>query len=159
MSLKITNYLVVDSNIDMRELKISKNCYEYTSEGSIFYPIKSVIPVIVKGKGCVGTAVIKQILIKEETTTVGFEFNTVDSVTAKVMYSMYMNNASMMNTSDGDIYNHDVSIPGAINAPVVNLADKLGQREGQKIMRDVYDTISGRRSSPRNSFNDDDDDY
>ena len=155
MSLKITNYLVLDNDINMRNLLVSKTYYEYTEEGNVFYPIKGVIPVIVKGKGCIGTALIKSIYIKEETTTIGFEFTPVNNTTAKVMYAMYMNNSSMMNVTDNDVYNHDVSIPGAINTPTVNLANTIGK---DNIMNDVFRTISGSgKSGKKKKFYDDDD--
>jgi Ni,Fe-hydrogenase III small subunit len=137
-------------------MRVSKTCYEYTDGGSILYPINNVIPVIVKGKGCIGTALVKYLIMKEETTTVGFEFNTaISDTTAKVMYAMYMNNSSMMNDND-DVYSHDVSIPGAVNAPKVNLANKLESGSTKrKIMDDIFGTINGKK----NSYYDDEDDF
>ena len=152
MSIKITNYLVLDSNTEISSLKVSRHTHGYTEQGTVLYPIKNVIPVIVRGKGCVGTALVKTVIMREETTTVEFEFTKVDPVTAKVLYNMYMNNSSMVNNSD-DVYSNDVSIPGAINAPKVNLADKLESNKRQ-IMDDIFGTVNGKK---RSRYDDDDD--
>ena len=161
MSFKIMNYLVLDSGVSMSSMRISKNHYRYTEEGMLLYPIKSVVPVIARGKGCIGTALIKSLNIDENTTSVQFEFVEVDKNTARVLYSLYMNNSTMQSGSDGyDPYNQDIVLPGAVSAPKVNLAEKIDSRNNDTL-RDIMRTVSGgerRKNREIGGFYDDYDD-
>lgn len=139
MNIKFCNYLVLGSNDNLRNMKVSRQSYQYTGEGMLLYPIKGVIPIIQRGYGCIGTAVIKSFTVNENTTTVEFEFTEVDKNAAKVLYSLYMNSSTMTAELDtSDPYNNDVVIPGAMGgAPKENLAER--KRNKNSIFSDFDD--------------------
>ncbi len=159
-NLKVTNYVVLENGTSLGSLRMSKRVYQYTDQGMVLYPIGSLIPVIAKGDGCIGMAVIKSLLMEEDTTTVRFQFVKIGTQAASVLYSMYQNNASMRGYSSDDPYtNSDIVIPGAVAPVEKNLADEMYSDKNVS-MNEIFNTIRGNRRTHNGSvggYPDDDD--
>lgn len=111
MKLEVRQFLVVD---DKRLL--SKGKFKYSGSTSIF-PINQDIPVIVKGKGCVGITRIDSLYIDESGTTVEYgDIARVDEATGKALYNLYrasVGTKAAANKSSNDMEDYeDQVIPG-----------------------------------------------
>ena len=109
MLFETKNFLVVD---DRRLL--SKRKYKYTS--GVLMPIGEDIPVIVKGKGCVGVTKVESVYIDETGTTVTFgSVAEIGDTEAKAYYNLYRSNVTVSKRSssnDMDDDYEDQHIPG-----------------------------------------------
>lgn len=85
---------------------------KFSMPGIIIYPIGVPIPVIVKGKGCGGNAVISNVSYDENSTTITFSLNSVSKDVGNAIYSLYRGQASTSGQSS-DSY-EDQFIPGAM---------------------------------------------
>lgn len=108
--MQIKNFIVVD---DLEKARRKGKC---AFNGEVYIPIGTSIPVIHKGRGCIGIGVVHQLIISSESTTVSFSLETNISDTSKrAYYDLYRNQNTM--SESGDMYdNSDVVIPGAIGS-------------------------------------------
>lgn len=126
--MEMSFFIVIDANVNLRSIRINSEEYEYTNTGTKIYPFNSPLPVIRKGSGCIGIAIVKNINLTGTSTTVTFTFTEVDQDSAKAYYSLYRNTTSMNTMSSDDAYENaeDAVIPGAmLNAQKMkNVGDK-----------------------------------
>ena len=106
--MQIKNFIVVD---DLDKARRKGKC---AFNGEVYIPIGTAIPVIHKGRGCIGIGVVHQLVISEGSTVVSFSLETEVSENNKcAYYDLYRNQNTMSNNND--MYdNSDVVIPGAI---------------------------------------------
>ena len=78
-----------------------------------------ILPVIIKGKGCLANARISAITITPSGTTVTFTLTEIAKATSEAAYNMYKNQVSAGNSSTGDKYEDakDSVIPGIYTGP------------------------------------------
>lgn len=135
--MQIKNFIVVD---DLEKAKRKGKC---AFNGEVYIPIGTAIPVIHKGRGCIGIGVVHQLLISEDSTVVTFSLETNVSETSKrAYYDLYRNQNTM--SESGDMYdNSDVVIPGAIGS--VNASSRPRPNWSN---RDYGDNSNRRNSSP-----------
>ena len=106
MKCSFNPFLVLD---DGGNFKKGGN-YDVRVSGYQILNIDTYVPVIVKGKGCVGLAEIKTLLFSKDTTSVRFNFYNISSeAEAKAYYNLYRNSVGgEMDYEDGQ----DAVIPG-----------------------------------------------
>lgn len=118
MNLEIENYLVLESNApSLSGLKEGKH-WKYSVSGPHIYPIDVSIPIIRKGEGCVGLAVIQSLMITSYRTDITFNVYSVDNAAGKAYYNLYRDNINTgMNKSDDEYADsEDVLIPGLMGS-------------------------------------------
>lgn len=85
---------------------------KFSIPGNVIFPIGVPVPVIVKGKGCGGNAIISSVYYDENSTTITFTLSEVSKETGNAIYSLYRGQASTSSQS-ADSY-EDQFIPGAM---------------------------------------------
>lgn len=112
--MKISNFILIDN--DSSTTFYASRKYQYTNTGSIIYPIGSIVPVIRKGKNCVGLAKVVSFMVTEDTTTVAFTMlGKISDQTKEAYYALYSQDASFGTRDADDIYEStDQFIPGAM---------------------------------------------
>lgn len=108
--MQIKNFIVVD---DLDKARRKGKC---AFNGEVYIPIETSIPVIHKGRGCIGVGVVHQLIITKGSTVVTFSLETDISETSKRAYYDLYRNQNTMNDSDDMYDNSDVVIPGAIGS-------------------------------------------
>lgn len=121
MNYVSSSFIVIPKNSSVNQFRNGRNTFEYSDNGMIIYPI-GVAPVIQKGVGCIGIATISSFTVKQDMTTVRFEYRQLgnsprDKSLAEAYYSLYRNNLNM-NTAQDDYSSEDVFIPGAMTSPI-----------------------------------------
>ena len=143
--MKFENYIVLDDTIKI--YKEDGDEYEYSYAGMVFMTPESTLPIIVKGKGCVGIGTIKSITLTSTRTTITFIKHNCDKAYSDAYYSLYKTNAHINASADGDIYsNTDIAIPG-MGAPVAMRDPKELLRNSSKRNRRDYDDNDDRSFS------------
>ena len=84
---------------------------KFSTPGIVIYPIGVPVPVIVKGKGCGGNAIITSVSYDANSTTITFTLNEVSKEVGNAIYSLYRGQAST--SGDSSSY-EDQFIPGAM---------------------------------------------
>lgn len=116
MQFTIETMLIVNTvhtNRDWCRTVVADNDTTLSVEGPRIYPIGEMIPVIVRGEGCVGMAQIKEFTVQESVTNVTFILHECDKTTAQVLYNQYRNKVSMSNYKDASFESaDDAIIPG-----------------------------------------------
>lgn len=87
---------------------------KFSMPGITIYPIGVPVPVIVKGKGCGGNAIINEVSYDENSTTITFTLSEVSKEVGSAIYSLYRGQASTSNQSSGSVSYEDQFIPGAM---------------------------------------------
>ena len=106
--MKVLQFLVVEENINN-----GRNVHAVT--GECYIPCESLVPVIRKGKGCVGVAVVKGLHITHESTQIEFELSREISKEKKTAYyDLYRNHVSVSGSSSDPYEDTDQIIPGAM---------------------------------------------
>lgn len=97
----------VESNI-----RHKKSSWEASVTGAKIYPIGTLMPFIVRGRGCFGYATVKEFTVSAETTTIKFNvvYITDTSITG-ALYNMYRNSVTASGSADYED-SEDVVIPG-----------------------------------------------
>ncbi len=165
-NFQLTQYILIDKNVRMKELKKSGGLLQYTNNGTKLYPLGIYLPVIRKGEGCIGLGIVRQVTMTETTTRISFEYISEISVAdAKAYYSLYRGQISMTQDSSADIYDNvdDMFIPGAVSSVNINASrpgNNLRVKKGDDVDRDTDDEVRSILSRQRdfNSFYDDDND-
>ena len=80
MNVQLNQFIVI-SKAAFDRLN-TRGVSDFTESGVILYPVGTLVPVIVKGKGCLANADIKSITITEKGTTVSFVLTEIASSTA-----------------------------------------------------------------------------
>lgn len=112
--MKLTNFITIDGDANMNFFANRK--YHYTNTGSLIYPIGQIIPVIRKGKDCVGLAKVVSFMVTEDTTTVEFlMLGKINDASKEAYFALYSQGASFGTAGADDMYeNTDQFIPGAM---------------------------------------------
>lgn len=116
-NIQFPTMLILDSDQEVRELKSNKNTYVYHSSRFEFYAIGVPVPIIIRGKKCVGLAIPKAITFDEAGSVLKFRFKEVSDSAAQEYLKLYvMISASNPMNDSGDPYEDAESqmIPGAI---------------------------------------------
>lgn len=113
-NMKISNFIFIDTDSNTNFYAGKK--YQYTNTGTLLYPIGSIIPVIRKGKNCIGLAKVLSFMVTEDTTTVQFQMlGKINEASKEAYYALYLQSASFSTQDADDIYeNTDQFIPGAM---------------------------------------------
>lgn len=125
MRFEVENYLVLEANSpSLSDLRDGKY-WKYAVSGARIYPIEISIPIIRKGEGCIGLAVIREMTIDANSTVVVFTVHKCDSSQAKAYYNLYRNNLSMGNNASDDDYENaeDMVIPGLVGGVTARMRD------------------------------------
>ena len=125
MKFEVENYLVLEANSpSLSDLRNGKY-WMYAVSGAKIYPLEISIPIIRKGEGCIGLAVINEMTINANSTVVVFTVHKCDSYQAKVYYNLYRNNLSMGNNASDDAYENaeDMVIPGLVRGVTARMRD------------------------------------
>lgn len=108
--MNFVNFIVLDTKV-----KEGKN--SYTMSGAVLMKLDAPIPVIVKGKGCIGIGTPHQLTITSTSTDVLFTFAKVSKEACDAYYDLYRNQVSNVSSSeDGYEGSEDIMIPGAVGA-------------------------------------------
>lgn len=115
MNVQFNQWIVVSKDDYNRFDEKGKN--DFTESGVILYPIGGLVPVIIKGKGCLANAKIHKITISERGTTVTFSLTTIAKSTSEAVYDMYRNgvNSSIGTSTDKYEDSKDSMIPGVFS--------------------------------------------
>lgn len=124
MRFEVENYLVLEANSPSLSNLRDGKYWRYTVSGARIYPINTAIPIIRKGEGCTGLAVINEMTIAANSTTVVFTVHKCDASQAKAYYNLYRNNLSMGNNDSDDEYEsaEDMIIPGLVGGVTSRMA-------------------------------------
>ena len=118
--MELRMFLVIDSNVNIKSLRTSRgsggSIYAYTNQGTLIYPFESPVPIIKRGVGCVGVAVVLETHTTSTKTTVEFTMTEVSAQDGMAYFNLYKNTVGMSNTGNGDVYENaeDMIIPGAM---------------------------------------------
>lgn len=108
MDFKLAQFLVIDPDFNCKK-------GQYTISGLVIFPVGSAIPIIKKGRGCIGIADIKSFKVTEGTTTVTFKYQETTKDSASAYYDLFLINTNSSESASGDFYdNTDQLIPGAM---------------------------------------------
>lgn len=127
MTFNFNNFIVVDDSFSKRFGRQS-----FTVTGQQLYQIGTAIPVIRKGSGCIGIAVVEAFTVTQTATTVTFDVSKVNENDAKVYYKLYQNSLSI-GESDDMSDQEDMIIPGAMLGRDRN-PEKRKTRRGGSLM-------------------------
>lgn len=106
--MNILGFIVVDE----RNMRNGKNSYTITGENYI--PCNTPVPVIAKGKGCIGIGMVNSLLITATSTKIDFTLEKdISKAKKEAYYGLYRNTVTVGNTND-DPYESDTVIPGAM---------------------------------------------
>lgn len=111
MELKI---LVVSKSDYNRFSAKGKN--DYTESGVTLYEPETVIPVVVKGLGCMANARIHKVTITAAGTTVTFTFEEIAKSTSDAVYTLYKNYNVQKSDVSTKFDTDDAGIPGIYTA-------------------------------------------
>ena len=136
--MKFNTFIVVD---DTLKKNTRDNTCTFTVNGDVIYPIGVPMPVIRKGKGCVGVGIIISSTRNGTSTSITFTISNVNDASAKAYYSLYQNNISVSNDSD-DAYENasDMIIPGMIaNVSKTSKKSNNSRRSGRSSLSDYLE--------------------
>lgn len=125
MKFEVENYLVLEANSPSLSNLREGKYWKYAVSGARIYPINTSIPIIRKGEGCIGLAVVNEMTIDANHTVVSFTVHKCDQSQAKAYYNLYRNNLSMGNNSSDDGYEdaEDMVIPGLVGGVTARMRD------------------------------------
>lgn len=105
--MKILQFVVIENNM-------GDGYNTHTVTGECYIPCESLVPVIRKGHGCIGLAIIKRLTISHETTQIEFELSREISKEKKIAYYDLYRNHVTNGVSDDPYSDSDQVIPGAM---------------------------------------------
>lgn len=128
---KFSNFLVVDSGIDLDDLEVSyESSYSFTESGYIIFPINENVPLIQNGK-CCALAKIKSITFTEdETTEVTFEIMSITRELANAYTVVYRGSGRTGRTYE-DVYDTHMSTP-IVGEADVNIVEEMSRKSKNK---------------------------
>ncbi len=128
---KFSNFLVVDSGIDLDDLAVRyESDYAFTESGFILYPINENIPLIQDGK-CKALAKIKRITFNEdENTEVIFDIMNITRELANAYTIVYRGSGRTGRTYE-DVYDTHMSTP-IVGEAEVNLVEEMSKKGKNK---------------------------
>lgn len=136
--MNFMNFIVVDD-------KLREGRNEYTVSGAVLLKLDVPVPVVLKGKGCIGIGTVHQLTITSNSTDILFTLTRVPKEACNAYYDLYRNQVSNAQ-SDVDAYEsaEDTLIPGAIGAKMQQRhePDNYGNRQrrssGNASLSDFY---------------------
>ena len=135
--MNFMNFIVVDE-------KIREGRNEYTVSGTVILKLDVPVPVIVKGKGCIGIGTVHQLLLTSDSTDITFTLSKVSKDACNAYYDLYRNQVSNSQSDDAYESSEDMVIPGAIGAKMQQRSnpDNYGNRQrrsnGHASLSDFY---------------------
>lgn len=106
--MKILNFIEVTR-------ALSDGGYSVAVTGECYIPCETPVPVIQKGKKCIGIGIVRSLTITAESTDISFNLSTnVSKEKKQAYYDLYRNNVSAITNSDDPYENTDQIIPGAM---------------------------------------------
>lgn len=103
--MKLNSCIVVDQ-------KVRRGENRWTVTGTCLYPLETSLPVILKGKGCIGVAMISKLEITAESTTIYFDMKGVSEADSRAYYNLYRNQMSSSAYVEDPYDTDDQLIPG-----------------------------------------------
>lgn len=169
MNLSLETFIVIDAETKMSSIKTGGQ-YEWTNSGMKLYPIGTILPIIKKGKECMGLGVVRSMTITESSTTIVFEV-VEQGRDYSAYYNLYRNQNTVGYTNATDSYDeYDMVVPGAYTASRANATPSvksskpsasrsskkrvpsymrdLDDEMDQKTKDDIYRKIFGRQDNP-----------
>ena len=139
--MKFSTFIVVDD-----PLRGYSRPQERTMNGEVYFPLETPMPIILKGKGCIGIGMIHKMTITKSSTTIKFEATKINDNDANAYYALYRNQVSVSDNTDS--YDQtDVIIPGMVSSVKPRKAN----------IEDDYDYRRRRNRGILDIANDDDD--
>lgn len=106
--MKLSTFIVVD---DYKRIKTGGIC-EHTVNGAVIYPLETPLPIIQKGKGCIGIGMISEVNMTTSSTRIVFKVSKVNIDDGNAYYRLYQNQVSAVNDDDAYDAAADMVIPG-----------------------------------------------
>lgn len=106
--MKFATFIIVDDTLSRNREKC-----EFTVNGDVIYPLETPMPVIQKGKGCIGIGYIMSSTRRASSTTITFKLSNCSAEAGRAYYDLYRNQISVSNDVN-DAYDNasDMVIPG-----------------------------------------------
>ena len=131
--MNIMHFIVIDDSLKSKRM-VSSNRYHHTLNGEVYIQPETPVPVIQKGKGCIGIGMVSELRITASSTTIIFEVRETTESNMEAYYALYRNQISV--TPSSDSYDEsDVIIPGAIRSVSGNGSDYKPSKGSNK---DIY---------------------
>lgn len=99
----------------------------YSEPNGVIYPIGGMVPVIVKGQGCLALAKIISVKIDRNGTTTELKLTTLSQAEADAFYKAYK--YSVSGTSGSDEYGSDAVVPGLGKLPGLSGKSSMGKHK------------------------------
>lgn len=113
----------------------------FSEQGGVIYPIGGMVPVIVKGQGCLALAKIVSIKLDKHGTTTELELTTLSQNDADAFYKAYK--FSVSGSGSSDEYGSDAVVPGLGKLP--GLTGKSSLKKSDPFSDDMGFGAIGRR--------------
>ena len=134
--MRVATFIVLDD-----PLKRSSKEYERTLNGEVYFPLETPMPIIVKGKGCIGIGMVSELRITKSSTTITFRWSNVNEADANAYYALYRNQVSVSDDNTDPYDQSDAIIPGmmtSVNKKVDYTPDTSPRRRSRGIL-DIAD--------------------
>ena len=142
--MNIENFIVIDAKDSLQK---ERKQFHYTANGSLYFPLETSIPVIEKGKGCIGIGFITEIRVRKSSTTIYFTLNKTSKEYAIAYYALYQNQLTSKGTED-PYDDTDVIIPGMMTSvPSMNKSAKSYDRRNERSHSSLSDCLSSNLSN------------
>lgn len=146
--MKFSTFIVVDDTMTR-----NKETFTFTVSGDVIYPLETAIPVIKKGSGCIGIAIIKFSTRSATSTTITFKMSKCSTEDSRAYYNLYRNQISLSSDTEDSYENaSDMIIPGMMTSASIKPTIESNSK---------HNTRSSRRnnSSLSDMLYDDDEDF
>lgn len=120
--MKILNFIVVEGNPEYYGDVNGEDMYSFTTQGECYIALETPVPVIKRGKGCIGIGVVTKLTITKTSTTIVYSIADVSEASSKAYYDLYRNQATASNSEE---YQEDVVIPGMMRGTKVTPRPKI----------------------------------
>lgn len=132
--MKLLQFIVVDEKTGIRRGENS-----YSVSGECYLPLETTVPVIQKGRGCIGLGIVKELNITVSSTRIKFViYKDIAKEKRDAYYELYQNSAS--ENTDDPYENTDAFIPGAMVGKSKQ-PTRRGQDDGKGIVDLATDYI------------------
>ena len=131
--MRIATFIVLDD-----PLTRSSKAYERTLNGEVYFPLETPMPIIVKGKGCIGIGMVNELRITKSSTTITFQWSKVNEADANAYYALYRNQVSVSDDNTDPYDQSDAIIPGMMTS-VNKKADYTSDTSPRRRNRGILD--------------------
>ena len=131
--MQIATFIVLDD-----PLKGYSKTQSRTVNGEVYYPLETPMPIILKGKGCIGIGMVNEMTISTSSTTIVFVASKISDNDANAYYALYRNQVSVSSNTSSDLYEQsDAIIPGMMTS----INRKQHQPEPRRRNRSLMDYV------------------